>query len=562
VTSLRWRLAAGAALVAIVPLALGLYVQSRRVDRTLRTQADTRLDASLASLAARLDGDGTRMAAQLALLGADPELRRLVVLRPGTERDLADYLAAHRVLLALDYLSVADPGGGVFADAADAGGAAPADDDAWRDVAARRAAAERPALDSLGAAQAMVVAASAPIVYQGARAGAIVGGLRVDRVTLAALRQTSGIELALVDAAGATRAATADAAVASQSRAYRCRSTAIGATGARIVGCVSTAASDQASAALRTASVTLAAAGLLLALVLGLLWSWRVARPVERLAADSRRLARGDWDTPVEPSGIRELEALAGSLDHMRQDLREYRERLRVSERHAAWSQMARTVAHEVKNPLTPIAIAVADLKRSHELNRPEFPQILEQAVRIVGEEVESLKRLLDEFSEFARLPAPRFERCRIAELLGGLATLHARDVEQGRLSIAPADPDVTIEADPDQLRRALVNLIKNGLEASGVDGRVTVAAAADAEALEIVVNDAGPGLDDEQRANLFVPGYSTKGRERGIGLTVVERIVNDHGGAIAVDSAPGRGTTFRVRLPRSQPRAAGDERS
>jgi HAMP domain-containing protein len=147
--------------------------------------------------------------------------------------------------------------------------------------------------------------------------------------------------------------------------------------------------------------VTLAAAGLLLALVLGLLWSWRVARPVERLAADSGRLARGDWDTPVEPSGIRELEALAGSLDHMRQDLREYRERLRVSERHAAWSQMARTVAHEVKNPLTPIAIAVADLKRSHELNRPEFPQILEQAVRIVGEEVESLKRLLDEFSEF-----------------------------------------------------------------------------------------------------------------------------------------------------------------
>jgi len=561
VTSLRWRLAVGAALVAIVPLALGLYVQSRRIDRTLRAQADTRLDASLASLAARLDADGARMSVQLAILGADPELRRLVVLRPGTERDLADYLAAHRVLLALDYLSVADRGGAVFADAADEGGAAPVDDDAWRDVAARHASIARPAVDTLGAANAMVLAASAPIVYQGTPAGAIVGGRRVDQAALAALRQTSGIELSLADGAGHVRAATADAGAAA-SRAYRCRTAAIGADGARITGCVSTAASDQASEALRWASVTLAGAGLVLALVLGLLWSWRVARPVERLASDSDRLARGDWETPVERHGIRELEALAGSLDHMRQDLRDYRERLRVSERHAAWSQMARTVAHEVKNPLTPIAIAVADLKRSHELNRPEFPQILEQAVRIVGEEVESLKKLLDEFSEFARLPAPRFEPCHVAELLAGIATLHARDVEEGRLSVAPADPDITIEADPDQLRRALVNLVKNGLEASGADGRVTVAAAADADALEIVVADSGAGLDDEQRANLFVPGYSTKGRGRGIGLTVVERIVSDHGGAIAVDSTPGHGTTFRLRLPRVQPAAADGERS
>src|SRR5262249_8143701 len=162
-------LAAGAALVAIVPLALGLYVQSRRIDRTLRAQADTRLDASLASLAARLDTDGARMNGQLAILGAHPELRRPVGARPGTRGGLADYIAAHRVLLALDYLSVVDQGGAVFADAADAAGAAPADDDAWRDVAARRASNERPVVDTLGAANAMVLAASAPIVYQGTR---------------------------------------------------------------------------------------------------------------------------------------------------------------------------------------------------------------------------------------------------------------------------------------------------------------------------------------------------------------------------------------------------------
>src|SRR5262245_48982236 len=132
----------------------------------------------------------------------------------------------------------------------------------------------------------------------------------------------------------------------------------------------------------------------------------------------------------------------------MRRDLRTYRDRLVVGERHAAWSLMARQVAHEVKNPLTPIAISIADLQRSYEQRHPEFPQILQQAVRTVGEEVESLRRLLQEFTDFARLPAPRPAPCRVGDLLVDLEALYARDVAEHRLVFAATRPEVTLVVD------------------------------------------------------------------------------------------------------------------
>ena len=132
--------------------------------------------------------------------------------------------------------------------------------------------------------------------------------------------------------------------------------------------------------------------GLALAVLLGLLWSSQVSRPVERLAAFSQRVAQGEWDEPLTLESVRELQTLVAALDRMRGDLRAYRERLVASERQAAWSQMARIVAHEVKNPLTPIAISIADLKRSFDQQRPDFPAILEQAVRTIGDEVDALQ--------------------------------------------------------------------------------------------------------------------------------------------------------------------------
>jgi len=211
---------------------------------------------------------------------------------------------------------------------------------------------------------------------------------------------------------------------------------------------------------------------------------------------------------------------------------------------------MARKVAHEVKNPLTPIAISIADLKRSYDQKRPDFPEILDQAVRIIGEEVETLRRLLQEFSDFGRIPPPVLAPCRVSDLLGGLEALYAGDISAGRLTVTRPSTEITFPADSGQIRQSLINLIKNGLEALNGTGRVTVSARSDDDAVEIVVADSGPGLTEEQRANLFVPGFTTKSHGGGLGLTIVQRIVSDHGGVIAVDAGRSGGTAFRLRLP------------
>src|SRR5262249_43820248 len=145
--------------------------------------------------------------------------------------------------------------------------------------------------------------------------------------------------------------------------------------GASILGLVSTAPVDRTIAVVQWTSLVLGALGFLIAIALGVLWSSQVSRPVERLAAFSDRVAQGEWDEPLALKSVRELETLVAALDRMRGELRGYRDRLVISERQAAWSQMAQQVAHEVRNPLTPIAISIADLKRSYDQERPEFPE-------------------------------------------------------------------------------------------------------------------------------------------------------------------------------------------
>jgi len=526
VRSLRSRLILGSALIAVVPLAVAMVLLSQRIEAMVRTQATERLDAALGTLATRLEGDRARIAERLAILAAEPQLKRLYLVRPAGGRDLADYLGERRILLGLDFLRVADTTGAVVSEDASP--------------------------DTRGAPRVEAVA-GAPIRYERSTVGELRGGLVLDAAFLERLRQAGGLELVLRDAAGDTIAATIGSTAAT-ARSHRSRSVplALGGSASTLTGLVSTAEADRTIAALQWTSALLGALGLGIAVLLGVWWSSQVSRPVERLAAFAHRVAQGEWDEPLELRSVRELETLVSALDRMRGDLRAYRDRLVISERQAAWSQMARKVAHEVKNPLTPIAISVADLKRSYELGRPDFPQILDQAVRTVAAEVETLKRLLQEFSDFGRMPAPRIAPCPLSNLFADLETLYAREVAAGRLALVRPEGDLAFPADAGQMRQALVNLIKNGLEIAD-DVRVTVTAAITGTWLELTVSDSGPGIGEEQRAQLFVPGFTTKAHGAGLGLTIVERIVSDHRGTIAVDSRPGGGTTFRIRLPRER---------
>lgn len=539
--SLRSRLIVGSALVAVVPLSMAMYLLSRQVGSTVRSQAADRLNAALGGIRDELRSDGDRISGKLRILGRDPVLKRLYLVKPSGSRDLAEYLAERQFLLGFDFLQVSDTSGTVVSEASPA-------------------ASGMPGLE---------LAASAPIQYENRTAGFVHGGIMFDARFLARLKQTGGMDLILRDGSGRAVAATLEGSgeseipsranvqrVLIQGRSYLIQDIPLEVGGlphASVTGLISTAAADQTISTLQWTSAFLGAMGLGIAILLGILWSSQISRPVERLASFSVKLAQGDWDEPLRFRSVGELQTLVEALERMRRDLATYRERLLTSERQAAWSQMARKVAHEIKNPLTPIAISVADLKRSYDQRRDDFPAILDQAVRTISDEVNTLKRLLQEFSDFGRFPAPQFAPCQFAGLLADLEALYGREIAAGRLEISRPRREITFSADAGQIRQALVNLLKNGLEALEGAGRVVVSAGADGDRLEISVANTGRGLSADAKAHLFVPGFTTKAFGSGLGLTIVERIVSEHHGTITVDTSEGHGTTFRIRLPLEQ---------
>jgi two-component system nitrogen regulation sensor histidine kinase NtrY len=220
------------------------------------------------------------------------------------------------------------------------------------------------------------------------------------------------------------------------------------------------------------------------------------------------------------------------------------------AQQHAAWSEAARRIAHEIKNPLTPIRLAAERLLKKHRQNDPGLGQAIEQGVEIIVREVVHLQGMVDEFSRYARMPRPRPAQVDLDRLFGD--TLHLyRNLKPGVEVEARVEEGASPAwIDGEQVRRALINLLDNAVEATDAPGRVTVSARREDGHLEIRVADTGRGIPPESKEKLFLPYYSTKGRGTGLGLAIVHRIVTDHQGTIRVEDNEPRGTVFTVELP------------
>jgi two-component system, NtrC family, nitrogen regulation sensor histidine kinase NtrY len=218
----------------------------------------------------------------------------------------------------------------------------------------------------------------------------------------------------------------------------------------------------------------------------------------------------------------------------------------------AAWREVARRLAHEIKNPLTPIQLSAERLRRKlSDLDPPRSELVQECTTTIIGE-VEALKSLVDEFSQFARMPAPRAVPADLHQLLNDTLSLYNglfADVRFER-RFAASLPQVRI--DPEQMRRVVINLVDNAIEAMNRYGTVVLETSHDASnsLVRLVVSDNGPGIPEGEREKLFLPYYSTKGRGSGLGLAIVRRIVAEHGGSIEVADNPPQGTRFTIELP------------
>jgi nitrogen fixation/metabolism regulation signal transduction histidine kinase len=383
------------------------------------------------------------------------------------------------------------------------------------------------------------------------------GGSRLDGHQLSGLARMAGATLVLTSPPlPPKRFAVKDQAPARPSTTIELAELPGAARGAtQIEVAVHTPRLEAARTTFFTLSVVLVAASLFVALISGGLLSNRITRPILELSEAAREVGRGNLDVRIAPRSNDEVGALVEVFNDMTRELRDSRERLQRAERIAAWREIARRVAHEIKNPLFPIQMSMETLKKSWDKKHPKLDEIVAESTKTVLEEVRALNRIVTEFSEFARLPAPERELSSVADLLSHVAGLYKDAPNASRVvfdrQAADALPPIAI--DKEQLGRALINLVKNALEAlepSG--GTVHLDARAARGGIEIRVSDDGPGIPPEIRDKLFTPYVTTKASGTGLGLAIVDRIVSEHEGTVDVTSSS-RGTVFTIWLPVSR---------
>jgi nitrogen fixation/metabolism regulation signal transduction histidine kinase len=307
---------------------------------------------------------------------------------------------------------------------------------------------------------------------------------------------------------------------------------------------------------IRWSGIGFGALGIVFGFMISYVVASKVTQPVEQLAHAARAVAAGNWDVrldDVRASG--EVEDLARAFETMTGQLVDQRERLVQAERVAAWRELARRLAHELKNPLFPLRITLDNLRRAKPLSAAAFDEVFDESLTTMATGLANLNTVIGRFSDFARMPAPDFATVAPNDIVRQSIQLFRAQLE------APERPPITtvleldesagtIRADAEQLERAVQNLLLNAIDAMPEGGQLTVRTRRSESAVRIDVADTGAGLTEEERRRLFTPYYTTKQHGTGLGLAIVQSVVTDHNGKIWVESEPGRGATFHIELP------------
>ncbi|MFZ1973245.1 MAG: ATP-binding protein [Candidatus Acidiferrales bacterium] len=307
----------------------------------------------------------------------------------------------------------------------------------------------------------------------------------------------------------------------------------------------------------------LALAVIAVGLLIGLMLSWwgaaRVTRPVQKLAEGAHEVAAGNWSARVDVRGHDEISQLAKSFNQMTEQLVEQRERLVQAERVAAWREVARRLAHELKNPLFPLQTTVENLQKAREQNNGQFDEVFRESTGILITEIENLKAIVGRFSDFAKMPQPELGTVNLNEIVRNVVKLFEGQFSAvGRPAITPElhlEEDLpTIQADATLLHRALENLVLNAMDAMPAGGVLMLRTQHTPTEVSLEVSDTGTGLTVEETERLFTPYYTTKQHGTGLGLAIVQAVIADHGGRISVESETGVGTSFHIELPMKPP--------
>jgi signal transduction histidine kinase len=285
---------------------------------------------------------------------------------------------------------------------------------------------------------------------------------------------------------------------------------------------------------------------------IGLSMAERIADPVRRLTLATRRIARGDFDAHIAVRSADELQRLVDAFNSMAAELKAQRGQLERTHRLEAWAEMARQVAHEIKNPLTPIQLSAEHLQRVHADRGEPMGPVLESCVSSILTQVRLLRQISAEFSSFASSPTARPAPVDLVDVVAEVVDPYRTGLA-GRIEIVNrvAAPLPQVFVDRTLLARALVNVVENALHAMPGAGSLTIDAAPDGGMVAVSVQDTGAGMDEDALARAFEPYFSTKTTGTGLGLPIAKRNIELNGGTVEVHSRRGEGTVVRLRLPR-----------
>lgn len=307
--------------------------------------------------------------------------------------------------------------------------------------------------------------------------------------------------------------------------------------------------------ALRRRTLYIAIGALLVAFLAAVLMTIWLSRPLGELEEAARRVASGDLESELDVRARGEVGRTMHAFNEMTRELAATRKKLLRAERIAAWREVARRIAHEVKNPLQPIQMEIETMRKLHARGHPDFDAEFDSSTQVILDEVKRLNAMVTEFSRFARLPRPRPGSLDLREVVQHVASLHGG----GPVQLLVDAERAVVRADREQITQVLVNLVQNAIDAAvarhgGDGGVVQLRLRADDPGAILEVADNGVGMDAATRLKVFEPYFTTKSTGTGLGLAIVHRIVGDHGGTVDVEDGIDGGVAFVVTLPRQGP--------
>jgi len=293
---------------------------------------------------------------------------------------------------------------------------------------------------------------------------------------------------------------------------------------------------------------------LLMTVIIAISFTRRITHPIVELTEATRRVAEGDFSIQILSRRNDELGLLIRSFNAMVQDLEKTRAALVKNEKISIWQNMAQQLAHEIKNPLTPIKLSAERLLRRWQNDPENTGEILESSMLAIIQETESLNILLNEFRTLSKPMEPSQVWTKLRESIEEVINSYSTSYPAVKFDINFTEKDILLKIEKNRLSQILTNLIINAIDAmngqGSIDIRTDIVKKLEISYCRISVKDSGNGIKEQERHRVFTPYFTTKESGTGLGLPIVERIINDHGGAIWFDSAEGAGTTFYIDLP------------